>query len=127
MGFKVLGKQVTRNTHTVAELDTFDCPEGVDFVSLESDEFTSLCPVTQQPDFGVVTVEYIPDRLCIESKSFKLYLWQFRDKGVFCEALSAKICADVYDSVSPEHVKVTVKQKPRGGVAIVAVSERSCV
>ena len=90
--FSVLGKVVKE---PCKKLDVFPKPEGVETVVLESDEVTSVCPVTGQPDYETVVIEYAPDTLCIESKSLKLYFWSFRDKGVFCEALAARIANDV--------------------------------
>lgn len=115
--FKALGKTVQE---PVRCLETFPAPVGVNTVIMESDEVTSLCPVTGQPDWETVTVEYAPKQACIESKSFKLYLWSFRDEGVFCEALSAQIAADIVAACDPHWVEVTVTQKPRGGVKLVA-------
>ncbi|HEY8391332.1 MAG TPA: preQ(1) synthase [Capillibacterium sp.] len=116
-GFKVLGKTVREPIRT---LDTFPKPEGVETVIMESDEVTSLCPVTGQPDWETVTIEYAPDQACIESKSLKLYLWSFREEGAFCEALASRIAHDVAAACHPFWVTVTVTQKPRGGVKLVA-------
>ena len=115
--FNALGKTVREPSRV---LDVFPKPEGVTTVVMESDEVTSLCPVTGQPDWETVTIEYAPDRSCIESKSLKLYLWSFREEGVFCEALAARIAQDVFDACQPFWVEVTVTQKPRGGVKLVA-------
>ena len=78
--FTALGKTVREPSRN---LDTFPKPEGVETVVMESDEVTSICPVTGQPDWETVTIEYAPDQACIESKSLKLYLWSFREEGVF--------------------------------------------
>jgi 7-cyano-7-deazaguanine reductase len=115
--FQSLGKEVRQ---PVRRLEVFAAPPGVDCVTLTSDEVTSLCPVTGQPDFATVTVEYAPDGLCLESKSLKLYLWSFRDEGVFCEAMATRIAADVAAACRPKRVTVTVVQKPRGGITITA-------
>ncbi len=117
--FAVLGKSVRQ---PVRRLDVFQKPPGVETVILESDEVTSLCPVTGQPDWETVRIEFAPDKYCIESKSLKLYLWSFREEGVFCEALAAQIAKDVFDSCQPFWCTVTVTQKPRGGVKIVATA-----
>ena len=77
-GFRALGKTVRTPMRT---LDTFPKPAGVETVIMESDEVTSLCPVTGQPDWETVTIGYAPDQACIESKSLKLYLWSFREEG----------------------------------------------
>lgn len=117
LGFTALGKTVREPLRT---LDTFQKPEGVETVIMESDEVTSLCPVTGQPDWETVTIEYAPDQACIESKSLKLYLWSFREEGAFCEALASRIAHDVAAACQPSWVEVTVTQKPRGGVKLVA-------
>lgn len=113
--FDILGK-TTRSPQR--HLEVFPRPEGVSLVTLESDEVTSLCPVTGQPDWETVAIEFAPDGLCVESKSLKLYLWSFREEGVFCESLAAKIAQDVYEAAHPHWVHVTVVQKPRGGITI---------
>jgi 7-cyano-7-deazaguanine reductase len=115
--FSALGK-TTRNPRR--ELEIFPKPDGVNKVLLESDEVTSRCPVTGQPDWETVTIEYAPNRSCIESKSLKLYLWSFREEGVFCEALAAQIAKDVASACEPHWVEVIVTQKPRGGIKIAA-------
>src|SRR5208337_3778916 len=93
-------------------------------VTMESDEVTSLCPVTGQPDWGTVIIEYAPRGLCIESKSLKLYLWSFREEGIFCEALADRIADDVFAACQPGWCLVTVVQKPRGGIKITSVAEQ---
>lgn len=103
--------------------EAFPAPD-VDRVTLHGTEFTSICPRTGQPDFGTVTVEYAPDRHCIESKAFKYYLWSFRDEGAFCESLAARIADDVVYAIAPRSVTVRVEQHVRGGIAIVAEARR---
>jgi 7-cyano-7-deazaguanine reductase len=115
--FKALGNRSSGPSRT---LDVFPAPAHVGRVVLESNEVTSLCPVTGQPDWETVRIEFEPGLSCIESKSLKLYLWSFRQEGVFCEALAARIAQDVYDACAPVWVKVTVTQKPRGGITIMA-------
>lgn len=113
----ILGASVRQPTD---RLEVFEKPAGVLVVLLEATEFTSLCPVTGQPDFADIEIEYSPAALCVESKSLKLYLWQYRERGVFCEALAAQIAADLYAALSPERVTVKVLQRSRGGIAITA-------
>lgn len=113
--FKSLGKNTRAPSR---ELETFPTPPSVTKVVLESDEVTSLCPVTGQPDWETVRIEFEPADLCIESKSLKLYLWSFREEGVFCEALAAQIAKDVFDAIRPKSVTVSITQKPRGGITI---------
>jgi len=115
--FKSLGK----NTRTPSrELETFPTPPSVTKVVLESDEVTSLCPVTGQPDWETVRIEFVPGELCIESKSLKLYLWSFREEGVFCEAFAARVARDVFEAIRPKNVVVNITQRPRGGITISA-------
>jgi 7-cyano-7-deazaguanine reductase len=104
-----------------AGLETFENP-GVARVEMTSDELVAVCPITNQPDMYVATIEYEPDRLCLESKSLKLYLASFRNEGAFCEALAVRIRDDVAAALGlgPERVTVTLEQKARGGITIVA-------
>ncbi len=106
-----------------AGLETFPNP-GVSHVEMTSDELTAMCPVTAQPDLYVATIEYWPGGLCIESKSLKLYLSGYRNEGHFCEALAVKIRDDVAEALelAPDKVRVTLKQKARGGITITATT-----
>jgi 7-cyano-7-deazaguanine reductase len=83
-----------------------------------SDEVTALCPVTGQPDFYRVEIDYTPLERCIESKSLKLYLQSFREEGTFGEALAVRIADDLFKALEPARVVVAVIQKPRGGIGI---------
>ena len=116
---KYLGR---RATEPIEELDTFPAPSGLDRVTMTSDEVTALCPVTGQPDYYVVKIEYVPGPLCIESKSLKLYLWHFRDKGVFGEQLAVDIRQKIVATIQPKACQVTVLQKARGGITIEAIA-----
>lgn len=104
-------------------LETFANP-GVSHVEMTSDELTAVCPVTGQPDLYVGTIEFWPQALCIESKSLKLYLSGFRNEGHFCEALAVRIRDDVAEALELplDKVRVTLKQKARGGITITATS-----
>ena len=106
-----------------AGLETFPNP-GVALVELESDELVAVCPITGQADFYLATIEFEPDRLCLESKSLKLYLASFRNEGVFCEALAVRIRDDVAKALElgSERVGVTLVQKARGGITITATA-----
>jgi 7-cyano-7-deazaguanine reductase len=106
-----------------AGLETFANP-GVSHVEMTSDELTAVCPVTGQPDLYVATIEFWPQALCIESKSLKIYLSGFRNEGRFCEALAVKIRDDLAEvlELPPDKVRVTLKQKARGGITITASS-----
>jgi len=106
-----------------AGLETFPNP-GVSLVELESDELVAVCPITGQPDMYVATIEFEPDKLCLESKSLKLYLASFRNEGVFCEALAVQIRDDLARALElgQERVSVTLVQKARGGITITATA-----
>jgi 7-cyano-7-deazaguanine reductase len=106
-----------------AGLETFANP-GVSRVEMTSDELVSVCPVTGQPDLYVATIEYRPHDLCLESKSLKLYLNQFRNDAHFCEALAVKIRDDVAEALAlpADEVRVTLRQKARGGITITATA-----
>ena len=118
--FQALGRKVDGPNRN---LEVFPAPKGVSDITFTTDEFTSHCPVTRQPDFSHVTIEYVPGPYCIESKSLKLYLWSFREQTAFCEALAAEIARDVKNACQSKHCKVTVAQKARGGIALTAVAE----
>lgn len=107
----------------VLKAEAFPAPD-VQTVVMTATEFTALCPRTGQPDFGSVVIEYSPDRLCIESKALKFYLWSFRDHGAFCESLAARVADDVVWAIAPRRVRVEVRQNPRGAIGIVATAER---
>jgi 7-cyano-7-deazaguanine reductase len=109
--------------HPVEHLESFPAPTGCTRVRFTSDELTSLCPITGQPDFSSVEIDYQPNLRCIESKSLKLYLWGFRDKAAFCEQLAVDIAAEVRRAVEPTHVRVTVTQHARGGITTEATAE----
>jgi len=119
-GLTILGKQVREPTK---KLETFENP-GVESVTMTCHEFTSLCPITGQPDWGTIEIMYHPDKKCLESKSLKLYLWTFREEGSFCEALAKQICDDVFEVLRPTWVQVSVTQTPRGGIGITASAVR---
>jgi len=91
---------------------------------MTSDELTAVCPVTGQPDLYTATIEYWPQGLCLESKSLKLYLGRYRNEGHFCEALAVAIRDDVAEAlgIPSEKVRITLRQKSRGGIAITATT-----
>jgi 7-cyano-7-deazaguanine reductase len=102
-------------------LETFPNP-GVSFVTMTSDEVTAVCPITGQPDWYIVEIAYFPEEKCIESKSLKLYLANFRQMGAFVEALAVTIRDAVTEILEVEEgqVQVTMTQKSRGGISIKA-------
>ena len=116
----ILGRTVR---HAVDHVEVFRAPANVSHVRFVNDELNSMCPVTEQPDLSHVVIEYVPDEWCIESKSLKLYLWRFRDRAVFAEALAAEIAGEVMHTARPHRVKITLTQRPRGGIEVQAISE----
>jgi 7-cyano-7-deazaguanine reductase len=110
-------------SNAYAGLETFPNP-GVARVELVSDELTAMCPITKQPDFYTATIDYEPRALCLESKSLKIYLSRFRDEGAFCEALAVQIRDDAAAALElpQDAVRVTLRQKARGGITITAVA-----
>lgn len=121
-GLTVLGQTVRT---PIEHVEVFPAPKNVTVVTFTTDELASMCPVTQQPDIATLVIEYKPDTYCIESKSLKLYLWSFRDRAVFAEALAAEIAGEVMLTAKPHHVRVTLTQRPRGGIEVKAVAELS--
>jgi 7-cyano-7-deazaguanine reductase len=100
------------------EIDIFPNPNPErDYeIKMECPEFTCLCPKTGQPDFAVITVSYVPDKLCVELKSFKLYLWSFRDEGGFHEKVVNQISDDLVSACKPRKLKVVGDFNVRGGI-----------
>jgi 7-cyano-7-deazaguanine reductase len=91
-------------------------------VTLTTDEFTCVCPATGQPDFAAITIKYIPDRKIVESKSLKLYLWSYRNEGVFHEHVINTILDDLVKAIDPHWIEVTGAFKVRGGISITVVA-----
>jgi 7-cyano-7-deazaguanine reductase len=85
-------------------------------ICMEIPEFTCLCPLTGQPDFATLSLEYIPDRRCVELKSLKLYVWSFRDQGEFHEAVTNRILEDLVKATQPRFMRLTAKFNVRGGI-----------
>lgn len=110
----------------VAVLECFANPApGADWaVSLLCAEFTTLCPVTGQPDYGRLRIDYVPGDLCVESKSLKLYLMRFRNEGTFHEACVNRVADDLVTKIKPRLVLVHGDFNPRGGIAIHPLAER---
>ena len=101
------------------KIELFENPApGRDYtITTRVPEFTSLCPVTGQPDFGTIIIEYCPDELCIELKSLKYYMQSFRNKGIFYEALTNEILNYLVGACKPKWMTVTSKFTPRGGIS----------
>jgi 7-cyano-7-deazaguanine reductase len=92
-------------------------------VTLTCPEFTCVCPLTGQPDFGTITIYYIPDKRILESKSLKLYLWSYRNEGAFHEHVTNRILDDVVKAIEPLYCKVTGAFNARGGISITVQAE----
>jgi 7-cyano-7-deazaguanine reductase len=107
------------------DLETFPNPAPArDFhIYMEIPEFTCLCPKTGQPDFATIYLDYIPDQLCVELKSLKLYIWSFRDEGCFHEAVTNQILDDLVAATHPKFMRVTAKFFVRGGIFTNVVAE----
>ncbi|HKT71759.1 MAG TPA: preQ(1) synthase [Steroidobacteraceae bacterium] len=108
------------------DLETFPNPQArCDYtIRMRIPEFTCLCPKTGQPDFATLTLEYVPDRSCVELKSLKLYIWSFRNRGTFHEAVTNEIADQIADAVSPRFLRLTARFKVRGGIYTTVVVER---
>ena len=120
-GLTLLG----RKAQPSKQLEAFPnrAPGRYYLVTLETSEFTCLCPVTGQPDFATIRVEYVPDQKIVESKSFKLYLWSYRNEGVFHEHVVNVILDDLVKALDPHYCKVTGAFNVRGGIAITVEAE----
>ncbi len=121
-GLTKLGSQGTEYSmdYDPSVLETFSNkhPENDYFVKFNCPEFTSLCPITGQPDFATIYISYIPDELLVESKSLKLYLFSYRNHGDFHEDCVNKIMKDLIRLMDPKYIEVTGKFLPRGGLSI---------
>jgi len=106
------------------ELETFENPnpERLYQISMECPEFTCVCPRTGQPDFATIRIRYVPDRLCVELKSLKLYLWSYRSEGTFHEAVTNRICDDLAKALSPRWLEVVGDFAVRGGIHTVVTA-----
>jgi len=107
------------------KLDTFPNPNPArDYlIHMHIPEFTCLCPMTGQPDFATITLDYIADRRCVELKSLKLYIWSFRNEGAFHEAVTNRILDDLVRAVAPRFMRVCAKFFVRGGIFTTVVAE----
>ncbi len=107
----------------IEHVEVFPAPSHVTEVRLTSDEVASICPVTAQPDLSTIEITYEPDAWCVETKSLKLYLWGFRQRPVFAEALAAEIAEEIMATARPRRVAVRLTQRPRGGIVVSATAE----
>jgi 7-cyano-7-deazaguanine reductase len=106
-------------TRPSKQLDTFPNPkrERDYHIVFDCPEFTCLCPLTGQPDFATIVIDYVPDQKCVELKSLKLYLWSYRDEGAFHEAVTNRIADDIIAAIQPRQLTVNGKFWVRGGIA----------
>jgi 7-cyano-7-deazaguanine reductase len=103
-------------------LETFDIRDSSQEITIDCREFTCRCPVTGQPDWATIRIDYRPSDRGVETKSLKLYLETFREEGIFHEHLATKIRDDLVAALAPPFLKVTVAVNPRGGIALTASS-----
>jgi 7-cyano-7-deazaguanine reductase len=108
-------------------LETFPNPKPRrDYrIHMEIPEFTCLCPKTGQPDFATLVLDYVPDKLCVELKSLKLYIWSFRSKGAFHEAVTNRILDDLVAATNPRFMRLTARFFVRGGIFTTVVAEHA--
>lgn len=114
------------STQPSTRLETFTNPaRDTDYtIRMTLPEFTCLCPKTGQPDFATLELEYVPDELCVELKSLKLYIWSFRDQGAFHEAVTNQIADDLARATAPRFLRLTGKFNVRGGIYTTVIVER---
>jgi len=107
------------------QLETFanPAPERDYTIRMRIPEFTCLCPKTGQPDFATLHLEYVPDRLCVELKSLKLYVWSFRDRGAFHEAVTNEIATHLASTLAPRFLRLAAEFNVRGGIYTSVVAE----
>ncbi|MGD0960395.1 MAG: preQ(1) synthase [Methylomonas sp.] len=113
------------STQPSSELTTFANPRpGRDFtIRIDIPEFTCLCPMTGQPDFAKLSLEYVPAELCVELKSLKLYMWTFRERGAFHEAVTNEILDHIAAAISPKFMRLRAEFNVRGGLYTTVVAE----
>jgi 7-cyano-7-deazaguanine reductase len=112
-------------TQPSRDLETFPNPkpEREYTIRIRIPEFTCLCPKTGQPDFATLSLEYVPDRKCVELKSLKLYVWSYRDEGAFHEAVTNRILEDLVAATAPRFMRLTADFNVRGGIYTSVVAE----
>jgi 7-cyano-7-deazaguanine reductase len=106
-------------------LDTFDNPQpDRDYtIRIDTPEFTCLCPMTGQPDFATILIEYIADKKCLELKALKMYFWSYRNEGAFHEAVTNKMLSDFVEAIDPRFMRVSAEFNVRGGVYTQIIAE----
>jgi len=119
-GLTLLGRPVRG---PVDHVETFPAPANCHRVRFLTEEVTSVCPVTGQPDISSLVIDYVPRARCVESKSLKHYLWSFRDRAVFAEALAAEIAEEIQRATDAKGVRVVLTQHVRGGIVTECTTE----
>ncbi|MBI3891605.1 MAG: NADPH-dependent 7-cyano-7-deazaguanine reductase QueF [Candidatus Wallbacteria bacterium] len=111
-------------TRPSKKLDTFANPRpGRDYtIAFDCPEFTCVCPMTGQPDFATIRIRYVPDLVCVELKSLKLYLWSYRQEGAFHEAVTNRILDDLVAAIHPRRIEVVGDFAVRGGIRTVVTA-----
>lgn len=113
------------STRPSRQLQTFPNPTAArDYlIHIDLPEFTCLCPLTGQPDFATLTLQYVPDKRNVELKSLKLYIWSYRDRGAFHEAVTNEVLDDLAKALQPRFMRLTSRWNVRGGIATTVVAE----
>jgi 7-cyano-7-deazaguanine reductase len=112
----------TRSSQTLKSFPN-PAPERDYLIRMEIPEFTCLCPMTGQPDFATLLLDYVPDRKCVELKSLKLYIWSYRNQGAYHEAVTNRILGDLAKLLAPRFMRLTAKFHVRGGIFTTVVAE----
>lgn len=112
-------------TRPQRKLDTFPnpAPERDYRIHMVVPEFTCLCPITGQPDFATMEIDYVPERRCVELKSLKLYIWSYRNRGAFHEAVTNRILSDLVRAIEPRYMRITARFNVRGGITTTVCAE----
>lgn len=112
-------------TQPSKDLETFENPQPERDYTIRIDipEFTCLCPKTGQPDFATITIEYVPDQMCVELKALKLYIWSFREEGAFHEAVCNRILDDLVQATHPNFMRIRAEFNVRGGIYTTVICE----
>ena len=124
-GLTQLGDKPTAPAKKSLEVFANPQPRRDFVIHMQIPEFTCLCPITGQPDFATLYLDYIPDARCVELKSLKLYIWSFRDQGIFHEHVTNLILDDLVEALDPHWCKITADFAQRGGVSIVVTAEHT--
>ncbi len=126
---EISAKTIRAEVKKVAPLLSFKFQEqakGEHWITIQSPEFTAICPFSNWPDFGTVTIDYVPDKVCLELKSFKLYINAFRDIKIFHETVTEVIFADFIEAIKPKKAFIVVDMNVRGNVKTICKKSYKC-